>query len=200
MWPEPPAFPGPLRAVIARLPHYPASAAFAALLTLRLGEHLGGAALPELTGRKIRLRITDMGVTLIFRVASDGFIPCRGPDADLTLAATAGDFLALALRREDPDTLFFARRLAMEGDTELGLLVKNTLDALDPEALRTRMPAPAAMLRLLGLALRDQWPGISDTAGQSGHDGAFTLRHDDASDHAKCETGIGQKQTGRPFP
>lgn len=146
---------------MARLPHYPASATFAALLTLVLGEHLGTAALPELAGRRIRLHVTDAGVTLIFRAVPDGFIPCSGIDADLTLAATAGDFLSLALRREDPDTLFFARRLVMEGDTELGLLVKNTLDALDPGTLCIRMPAPAAALRLLGLALREQWSGMT---------------------------------------
>lgn len=168
MWPELPAFPAPLRAVITRLPHYPASAAFAALLTLQLGEHLGTAALPELAGRKIRLQVTDMGITLIFRAAPDGFIPCSGPDADLTLAATARDFITLALRREDPDTLFFARRLTMEGDTELGLLVKNTLDALDPEALRIKVPAPAAVLQLLGLALRDRWPGVAGAGHRNG--------------------------------
>lgn len=40
----------------------------------------------------------------------------------------------LARREEDPDTLFFSRRLTLEGDTELGLLVENTLDALDASA------------------------------------------------------------------
>lgn len=154
-----PAFPEPLRALLARLPHYPASAAFAALLTLWLGEQLGAVALPELAGRRIRLRISDMGVTLMFRAAPGGFVPCRGDAADLTLAARAEDFLSLALRREDPDTLFFSRRLVMEGDTELGLLVKNTLDALDPAELRIRPPAPAVVFRLLGLALRDRWSG-----------------------------------------
>ena len=33
---------------------------------------------------------------------------------------------------EDADTLFFERRLVMEGDTEFGLLLKNTLDAIGP--------------------------------------------------------------------
>jgi O2-independent ubiquinone biosynthesis accessory factor UbiT len=51
--------------------------------------------------------------------------------ADLTITATAPDFVRLARREEDPDTLFFSRRLSMQGDTELGLLVKNTLDALE---------------------------------------------------------------------
>ncbi len=33
---------------------------------------------------------------------------------------------------DDPDRLFFDRVLMMEGDTELGLLLKNSLDALGP--------------------------------------------------------------------
>ena len=33
---------------------------------------------------------------------------------------------------EDPDRLFFERALVMEGDTELGLVLKNTLDAIGP--------------------------------------------------------------------
>ena len=37
----------------------------------------------------------------------------------------------LMLREEDPDTLFFSRRLRIEGDTELGLIVKNLLDSVD---------------------------------------------------------------------
>lgn len=165
----PSAFPAPLRAVLARLPHYPASAAFAAGLTLWLCEHLGAAALPELAGRKIRLRVSDMGIALTFRSAPDGFVPCGGQDADVTLTATAQDFLQLALRREDPDTLFFARRLCMEGDTELGLLVKNTLDALDPAALRIRLPTPAAVFRLLRTAILDPGSGATARPDQPGH-------------------------------
>ena len=145
-----PPFPEPLRAVLARLPHYPASAAFSVLLTLWLGEHLGAAALPELAGRKIKIRISDMGITLLFRAAPDGFVPCGEGEADLTLAATAQDFLSLARRREDPDTLFFSRRLLMEGDTDLGLLVKNTLDAVElPRLALPRLDPVGLIERLL---------------------------------------------------
>jgi predicted lipid carrier protein YhbT len=35
------------------------------------------------------------------------------------------------MRQEDPDTLFFNRTLDIEGDTELGLIVKNMLDAVE---------------------------------------------------------------------
>ena len=41
----------------------------------------------------------------------------------------------MAARRRDPDTLFFQRRIVVEGDTELGLAVKNLLDSLDPSEL-----------------------------------------------------------------
>ncbi len=162
------SFPEPMRALLAHLPQYPASAALAALLTLFFKEQLGAAALPELAGRKIRLRVSDMGIALTFRSATDGFVPCGGQDADVTLTANAQDFLQLALRREDPDTLFFARRLCMEGDTELGLLVKNTLDALDPAALRIRPPTPPAVFRLLQSAILDPRSGTSVQAHHPG--------------------------------
>jgi predicted lipid carrier protein YhbT len=39
--------------------------------------------------------------------------------------------MQLLARQEDPDTLFFNRELSIEGDTELGLVVKNMLDAVE---------------------------------------------------------------------
>ena len=35
--------------------------------------------------------------------------------------------MSLANQQEDPDTLFFQRRLVIEGDAELGLVVNNTM-------------------------------------------------------------------------
>ena len=52
-------------------------------------------------------------------------------------------------RQEDPDTLFFSRRLSMEGDTELGLLVKNTLDAIELPILDLEQFKPAQVLARL---------------------------------------------------
>jgi predicted lipid carrier protein YhbT len=53
---------------------------------------------------------------------------------DLSITGTLHAFLLLAARYEDTDTLFFQRRLQMEGDTELGLEVKNFLDGLDVDS------------------------------------------------------------------
>jgi len=41
----------------------------------------------------------------------------------------------IAARKQDPDTLFFQRRLRIEGDTELGLYVKNLMDAIDLDSM-----------------------------------------------------------------
>jgi len=88
-------------------------------------------ALEPLQGKTVSLEASDLGTRL--RVSYDGNrFKAYGGSAptDLTIRSTVSGYLALALRREDPDTLFFTRRLVMTGDTELGLVVKNALDAI----------------------------------------------------------------------
>ena len=70
-------------------------------------------------------------------------------EADLTISASAYDFVLLARRQEDPDSLFFSRRLAMEGDTELGLLVKNTIDAIELPVFSIAQFKPSQVLARL---------------------------------------------------
>ena len=74
-------------------------------------------------------------------------------ELDLTLSASAYDFVLLARRQEDPDTLFFSRRLSMEGDTELGLLVKNTMDAIELPMLNLEQFKPSQVLARLRMRL-----------------------------------------------
>lgn len=134
-----PAFtmPAPLARIAARLPQQIPTEALVGALNLALGRILPREQLEPLTGRHLRIRVTDAGLTLDFTLTAKGFHRASGSaPPDLVLSAKTRDFLALALREEDADTLFFGRRLLMEGDTELGLLVKNTLDAVDWSALR----------------------------------------------------------------
>lgn len=148
-----PAFtvPPALGRLVARLPQQPPTLALTLALNLALGRILPREDLAPLTGRRLRLRVTDAGLTLDFGLGARGFRPLPATSApDLTLSATVRDYLALALREEDADTLFFSRRLVMEGDTELGLLVKNTLDAVDWDALAATW-SPAAVLARLPL-------------------------------------------------
>jgi predicted lipid carrier protein YhbT len=131
-----PDCPWPLRSLLSRLPQYPPAAALAVALNLCLGHVLNGANLPQATGKVVCIRVRDAGLRLLFRVHEKGVAACAGVQPDVTITADASTFVSLALRQDDADTLFFSRRLMMEGDTELGLLVKNTLDALDPGVLR----------------------------------------------------------------
>ena len=85
--------------------------------------------LQPLRGKVLRLEIAGLSAGPQFTLDFIGLRPCFGKP-DVTVRASLADYLALALRREDPDTLFFTRRLVIEGDTALGLEIKNALDAL----------------------------------------------------------------------
>ncbi|MCX8018338.1 MAG: SCP2 sterol-binding domain-containing protein [Rhodocyclaceae bacterium] len=115
-----------------KLPQLPPTLALVAGLNLALGRLIPAEPLTPLIGKRFTIRVKDAGLTLRFTYGARGFRPAfAGTAADLTITARARDFLALLLREEDADTLFFNRRLVMEGDTDLGLLVKNTLDGID---------------------------------------------------------------------
>ena len=137
------AMPTSLSALISRLPVTPPSLAFSAVANRLLWPALKTLDWQPLVGRRYAIHVKDLGLSLRFTVSQRGFAPDSGVP-DLTISASARDFLLLLSRREDPDTLFFSRRLVSEGDTELGLTVKNLLDALDPEAVLRGLPAPLA--------------------------------------------------------
>jgi predicted lipid carrier protein YhbT len=77
-----------------------------------------------------------------FSLQADGFRAVQECVADVTFTATAEDFVRLTLRLEDPDTLFFNRRLMIEGNTDLGLRVKNMLDGMDLDEIGRELPFP----------------------------------------------------------
>jgi predicted lipid carrier protein YhbT len=141
-----PSIPAPLSGLLARLPQYPPSAVCAAAMTLVLGERMGSDAQPEFDGKVIRIVVTDAGLTFTLRVRARNFVAVGNIEPDVTMSARAADFMDLILQREDPDTLFFSRRLLLEGDTDLGLCLKNALDALD---YKPSLPMPKDVLRLL---------------------------------------------------
>ncbi len=134
-----PAFtlPAPLARIASKLPQRPPAYLLTLALNLGLDRIVPRDSMAPLTGRHLRLRVTDAGLSLDFTYGTAGFKPsANSGHPDLTLSATTRDYISLAMREEDADTLFFGRRLLMEGDTDLGLLVKNTLDAVDWNALQ----------------------------------------------------------------
>jgi predicted lipid carrier protein YhbT len=123
----------PLLARIAgRLPVTPPSWLLVTLLNQLVRRQVLPADMSLLAGRRFEVSILDAGVKLRFGADENGFRVDTSPDeADLRFCANAADFARMMLREEDPDTLFFNRKLAIEGDTELGLIVKNLLDSVD---------------------------------------------------------------------
>lgn len=133
-----------------RLPQLPPALGLITGLNLALGRMIPREPLEPLIGKRFAIRVTDAGLTLRFAYGASGFRPVfDAAKPDLTISARSRDFIALLAREEDPDTLFFSRRLLMEGDTDLGLLVKNTLDGIEMPRLDPSRLAPAELLRRL---------------------------------------------------
>lgn len=95
-------------------------------------------------GRPVRIVVLDMqldfSITLLGRQL-DVSLPPR--PSDVTLRAALPGLLNVIAGNLDPDTLFFRRKLSLEGDTELGLTLKNFLDSQEPQQL---IPGPAYRL------------------------------------------------------
>jgi len=142
--------PETLARLATALPQTPPTFAFCLALNAMRDRLLTDELAAALEGRHLRLQVKDAGLTLDFTFRRGRFVPSgRITDADLTIAATAYDFSCLASRGEDSDTLFFARRLVMQGDTALGLLVKNTLDSANLPAFSMADLAPHRVLHRL---------------------------------------------------
>lgn len=137
-----PAFPQPLARLIARLPSFPASFAFSRACNLLAWPALRELDWSEVSGRTFCVQVQDVGARVYFSLHEDGFRAAREGAAEVTFTATAEDFVRLGLRIEDPDTLFFNRRLMIEGNTDLGLRVKNMLDGLDLDEIGGALPFP----------------------------------------------------------
>ncbi len=122
----------PLRVVPARL-H---STLAASLLERVFAEQRSDGELEFIEGKSVCIRVLDAGVDLSLSSGANGFESCPADHAlDLVIEGTAYDFMLLITGREDPDTLFFQRRLRMTGDTALGVYLKNFLASVDMDSL-----------------------------------------------------------------
>ena len=122
-----------LRPLLERLPMQPPALALAVALNRWLLPRLPADARAALSGHVVQIAVTDLGLVLALQLEARGFhlAPARAPIA-LRIAAAAPVYWRLLRGQDDADRLFFERALVMEGDTELGLVLKNTLDAIGP--------------------------------------------------------------------
>lgn len=118
-----------------------------------LQEPLRDGRLDFLAGRTLALEVADLRLRWVLGLHDGRLIAApRTTPAEAGVRGNAVDFLLLASRQEDPDTLFFQRRLALTGDTELGLTARNLLDQLPWESLPLGLRI--GLHRFAGLARR----------------------------------------------
>ncbi|EEW41058.1 SCP-2 sterol transfer family protein [Klebsiella pneumoniae subsp. rhinoscleromatis ATCC 13884] len=113
------------------------------VLSWQFRQALAEGELEFLEGRWLSIHVRDIGLLWYTSVVDGRLVVSQQADADVSFSADASDLLMIATRKQDPDTLFFQRRLVIEGDTELGLYVKNLMDAIEleqmPKALRVML-------------------------------------------------------------
>ncbi|MEQ0009068.1 SCP2 domain-containing protein [Klebsiella sp. GG_Kp146] len=113
------------------------------VLSWQFRQALAEGELEFLEGRWLSIHVRDIGLLWYTSVVDSRLVVSQQADADVSFSADASDLLMIAARKQDPDTLFFQRRLVIEGDTELGLYVKNLMDAIEleqmPKALRVML-------------------------------------------------------------
>jgi predicted lipid carrier protein YhbT len=126
--------PQPLALPLRLLPGRLHSRLLAQLLNHTLASPLRDGELDIMQGRTLQVSIQDAGIDYRLTL-QDGRMQVSHAPADVILSGNLHDFLLLLTRREDPDTLFFQRRLSIQGDTGLGLSIKNFLDSLDWDEL-----------------------------------------------------------------
>jgi len=124
--------PASLASVLGKLPSTPPCWALVTTLNQLKKRNILPVDMSLLAGRSFEVHILDADMRLHF-VADDACFSVGNAsgEPDLRLSANLADFARMMLREEDPDTLFFNRKLIIEGDTELGLIVKNLLDSVD---------------------------------------------------------------------
>ncbi len=127
-----PILPTPLALPFRLIPNSVHSKMLVTALNKILAPEIEDGELDFLEGNVMRVTLTDGHLSFRITLVNGKLKAAdRGQSSDLSIEGSIYDFLLLASRQEDPDTLFFNRRLRLGGSTELGLYVKNFLDALE---------------------------------------------------------------------
>ena len=122
-----------LKPIVQRLPMQPPAMALSAVLNRVLLARLPQDAREALSNRTVEVCVTDIGLVLRLQLDGSGFkLAPAGSPVVLRIAADGPSYWRLIRGEDDADRLFFERALVMEGDTEMGLVLKNTLDAIGP--------------------------------------------------------------------
>jgi predicted lipid carrier protein YhbT len=147
-----PVFPPMLAKPIGLLPQKLHSTAIVKVLNRVLQQPLQEGDLDFLQNQSISVEIDDLKLRFALSLQQEKLIASNWQmNDDLNLRGSLYDFLLLASRQEDSDTLFFQRRLKMTGSTDLGLEVKNLLDGLDMESIHYHQQIDFTLKHVVGI-------------------------------------------------
>jgi predicted lipid carrier protein YhbT len=127
--------PNPLLFTARALPSAMHSVVISRLLNHMLSTQIDEDELDFLRGKTLHVCVEDTDLMYSLTLQNKRLIASDQDRYDMKISGTIHDFLLLISRSEDADTLFFQRRLKMQGDTEMGLYLKNFLDGMDVDSL-----------------------------------------------------------------
>lgn len=103
-------------------------------------EALHEGELNILENKYVLIEIKNLHFSRTFTLKDNIFkIIKHSPKADATISGDLSSFIQLAARTQDPDTLFFQRKISIQGNTELSLTLKNLIDSIDRENIPNYM-------------------------------------------------------------
>ncbi len=120
------------------------------LLNHLFKQQLRDGELDFLEAKNAVIRLLDGGVAFRFTKGRKALVAHSGDGpVDLEISGNLYDFIQLSLGKEDPDTLFFQRRIRLQGDVELGLETKNLIYGLELDALSIPVPLQHALKKAI---------------------------------------------------
>lgn len=105
------------------------------LLQTQFERSLADGDLDFLENRWLKIEVRDLQLVWFISNINNKLVVSRAEIPDVSFSGNTNDLVLVATRRQDPDTLFFQRKLIVEGDTELGLCVKNLMDSIDLDSM-----------------------------------------------------------------
>lgn len=125
-----------LRSPVHLLPQSVQKKALLEALKMVFQEALEDGDFEFLEDKWLKVEVKDLELSWLLSYQNEQLVVADHPvKEDVSFSGHLNDLVLIAGRKEDPDTLFFQRRLTIEGDTELGLEVKNLMDSVDLELL-----------------------------------------------------------------
>jgi O2-independent ubiquinone biosynthesis accessory factor UbiT len=158
-----------LRPPVQLLPKFVQKKVMLEALKMAFRESLLDGDFDFLEGKWLKVQVKDLNLHWFISYHNHALIVAdQEMEPAVSFSGNLNDLILIAGRKEDPDTLFFQRRLSIEGDTELGLEVKNLMDSVDLELL------PATVKLILNQLAEFVYKGVQSPQTQNEVVNAYT--------------------------